>query len=129
MTLPVSVRIQEFLLLSVFSLALPTFDTYLDTYLAYNAFMAGNVYWGASLLAPVFMNMVCKTFTWWRMDSKQEKKWTWLLLIVQLWPQYKALQVFRTLVVKGEEKGLTDKKVYDRNIKVLEPFVEATPQV
>ena len=46
------------------------------------------------------------------MDSKQEKKWTWLLLIVQLWPQYKALQVFRTLVVKGEEKGLTDKKVY-----------------
>ena len=44
------------------------------------------------------------------MDSKQEKKWTWLLLIIQLWPQYKALQVFRTLVVKGEEKGLTDKK-------------------
>ena len=123
------VRIRELLLLLFLSMGLPTIDGGFDLYLSITAIQGGRIRWGIALLVPVIVNLCCKGVTWWRMDTREERRWTWILVVLMLWPQYRALVLFWRIVVKGKEEGLVEKQVYGRRVKDLEPLVEAIPQV
>ena len=100
----------QLLQLGVLSVFLPTYDSYMDLYISGVAILNGHYKWGCAMLAPVLLNLAFTTHAWWRMDSKSEKKWTWLLLLTLSWPQWRACKVIYTLIVRGKEQGLKDKE-------------------
>ena len=38
-------------------------------------------------------NFLFTSLAWWRMESAEQKKWSWIFLALQLWPQLRAFQV------------------------------------
>ena len=113
--------------------------------------------WGVSLTIPILLTSCFTAIHWWKMESKGAKCWTWVLVLLQLWPQYRAIRLIYTLVWKGEradnvhannrenkmtrynicficyqqsgdEKGLQEKQDFQERVSSIEPFFEATPQ-
>ena len=74
------------------------------------------------------MNVASNVIHWWKLDSKQEKKYTWLLLILQLWPVYRGIKVDIKMLKKlpGAEE---EKKKFEAKIVSLEPYLESLPSV
>ena len=79
--------------LLIFNIILPTIDIFLDTALVQKLFRNG--YWGsgAFVTAGILTNFLFTSIAWWRMESAKQKKWSWIFLVLQLWPQLKAFQV------------------------------------
>ena len=79
--------------LIVFNVILPTIDIFLDTALVQKLFLNG--YWGsgAFVTAGILANFLFTSLAWWRMESSRQKKWSWIFLLLQLWPQLRAFQV------------------------------------
>ena len=97
--------------------------------------LSGRIWWGICVLAPVGANTVLTMLLWWRFESGEVKKWSWILVLAQVWPQYKAARViamFWESLTEGDEVlnqakiAMTD---FQRGISTLEPFVESVPQV
>ena len=124
--------LQGFLLV-VLSILLPTIDAAFDLYYSLLAIFGGHYHWGFSLLAPVLLNMVFTFFTWRKMDRgetwDEDRRWTWILVLFMVWPQWRAMRLFLDIVIRGDEEALERKKEFDRRIGGLEPFLEAAPQV
>ena len=81
------------IMLIVFNVILPTIDIFLDTALVKKLFL--NEYWFAGLIVTsgILTNFLFTSLAWWRLESSQQKKWSWIFLLFQLWPQLKAFQV------------------------------------
>ena len=81
------------------------------------------------------------------MESSEQKKWSWIFLLLQLWPQLRAFQVqglhkdeshqrmivlklnFQVIIllVKGDPKGYEEKAALEREVNGLEAYLEALP--
>ena len=59
----------------------------------------------------------------------EDKRWTWLLVIFMIWPQWRAIRILYDIVILGDEEALERKKEFELHVGGLEPFLEATPQV
>ena len=59
----------------------------------------------------------------------EDRRWTWILVILMVWPQWRAGHLLYDIVVLGEEETLERKKEFERQIGGLEPFSESAPQV
>ena len=129
MVLPVSIRSRECLILIIFSVGFPTLDSFLDFNFVITAIIRGHLRWGAALLTPILLNLLCTGLVWRKMETKEERNRTWVLVVTMLWPQYRALRLWWRIVVEGREEGLVEKQVYERRVKDLEPLGEAIPQV
>ena len=81
------------MMLIVFNIILPTVDIFLDTALVQKLFLNG--YWcsGLAVTAGIVTNFLFTSLVWWRMESPEQKKWSWIFLLLQLWPQLRAFQV------------------------------------
>ena len=77
----------------VVSIILPTIDIYLDIALMQKLFLNGYWGWGVSVIGGSVTNFLFTSFAWWRMESPKQKKWSWIFLLLQLWPQLRAFQV------------------------------------
>ena len=129
--------------LLIFNIVLPTIDIFLDTALVQKLFLNG--YWGsgAFVTAGILTNFLFTSIAWWRMESAKQKKWSWIFLMLQLWPQLRALQVLACLkniahltsfqvtllLVKGDPKGYEEQEALDREVHSLESFLEALPSL
>ena len=87
-------------------------------------------------MLPVVANTALTLLLWWRFEESDQKYWSWLLVLSQVWPQYKAFKVIRMLWTghKLQNKDLIQKaerakQNLQRGITTLEPFVESVPQV
>ena len=120
-------------LLLFLSIILPTIDAVGDLYYSILAIQGGHFHWGFSLLAPVLLNMAFTFFTWSKLYRgetwAEDRRWTWILVIFMVWPQWRAMGLFHNIVIRGDEEALERKKEFDRRIGGLEPFLEAAPQV
>ena len=74
-------------MLLIFGIFLPTLDGYSDMKLAYTAFSTGHPLFAISLVGPVIVNMIFQIGAFWKYE--EQKLWTWPLLILQLWHQYR----------------------------------------
>ena len=94
------------LLLLVLSITLPTIDAIFDLQFSFIAIQGGHYHWGFSLLAPVLLNMVFTFFTWMKLDRgetwAEDRRWTWLLVILLVWPQWRAIHFFYNIVIRGD---------------------------
>ena len=73
------------LLLLIFNITLPTFDLYKDlTMLMRLSFYPQYWAWEIFLFAGVFLNFLFTCWAWWRLEPRQNKSWTWILLLLQV---------------------------------------------
>ena len=114
--------------LLILNVVLPTADIYTDVRLVITLMKRGHYMFGLSLIAPIFLNCSVTWFSWWKMEKLQVKKWTWILVILQIWPQYRAMRVI-FLFLKGNPKAINKKADIDRDLGGLEPFLESVPTV
>ena len=79
--------------LFMFNIVLPTMDIFLDISMIQKLFTNG--YWGCGTLvvSGIITNSIFTSLAWWRLEPRDQKKWSWIFLLLQLWPQLRALQV------------------------------------
>ena len=79
--------------LFMFNIVLPTMDIFLDINMIQKLFTNG--YWGCGTLVVtgIITNSIFTSLAWWRLEPRDQKKWSWIFLLIQLWPQLRALQV------------------------------------
>ena len=79
--------------LFMFNIVLPTMDIILDITMIQKLFTNG--YWGCGTLVVtgIITNSIFTSLAWWRLEPRDQKKWSWIFLLLQLWPQLRALQV------------------------------------
>ena len=73
------------LLLIIFSITLPTLDLYRDFTMliwlfSHPKYLTSAIY----LSAGVFLNFLFTCWAWWRLEPRKWKRWTWLLLLLQV---------------------------------------------
>ena len=103
---------------------MPTFDVYSD----FSLLLAWiwNLHWrfAIGMSIPVVLQFVSTIYKWIRLEKTNSKRWTWIPLILQFWPQWMALRIInldRKDTIKAEEK----KKELQREVTYTEPFLEA----
>ena len=78
--------------LLILNITMPCVDFYFDASLIRILFSNN---WGClfTLVCALAANFLFTSFAWWRIEPKSQKAWTWIFLILQIWPQLKAFQV------------------------------------
>ena len=59
---------------------------------------------------------------------ERRKKWTWVLLLAQVWPQWRSARVAH-LLYKGDTRAQLKKQTLVSEIRSIEPFLESVPTV
>ena len=97
---------KELTVLLVLGIVLPTADVYSDGALTYELFSSGHPKFGSALLTPLTLSFIFLFPHWWRTEkTKRRRLMTFPILIFQLWPQYRALQLMITLWKNRELKN------------------------
>ena len=116
------------LMLIILNILLPSCDVYFDIALAWKAASNYHPKFAGALIAPVLLNMVFTFFTWFKVEDGANKKWSWILVLLQCWPQYMAVKII-VQIATGQEEWKKNKESLQRDVSSLEPYLESTPQV
>ena len=81
--------------------------------------------WATMLLVPFLLNYIMGWYRWYKIDKKK-KRFTWLACLLGLYPQLRAVNVIRT-IWRDPQRGLNEKKRFEREIAEAEVFLEAVP--
>ena len=116
---------------TIFGIVLPTADIYGDINFSIRAFSSQHFRMGCLMLFPVLLNTAFNFYKWIsaNFDTETEKRFTWLLVVLNMWPQYQILKLLSS-IFRGTSKN-TWKPMQDkikRQLSYIEPFVEAVPQ-
>ena len=116
---------------TIFDILIPTWDCCSDIIFAFKAFSTENYGIGCLMLFPVLLNVLFTFYKWEStdFDTKKEKRFTWLLVILFIWPQYQVVKVILS-ILRGKSKdvwnSMQDK--HKKDLSYIEPVVEAIPQ-
>ena len=72
-----------------------------------------------AMLGPVLVVTLFMLIQWWneeKYSSRKKKLWTFLLVIFQIWPQYKMLNVLYVGLWKNDPKWKEQKEKLQKNI-------------
>ena len=113
----------------VFGIILPTADVYSDINFAISAFSTDNPRIGMLMLLPVILNLAFNIYLWkiTDFDSKVERRFTWLLLIFNVWPQSQVLKLIISIFKTNKNWKERQEKI-KMELSYIEPFIEAVPQ-
>ena len=112
----------------IFDTFLPTVDSVSDLILILRWYTTGHVKYATAMAIPFLMNSCFNIYQWWKWDSKYEKRFTWILLIFQLWPVYRAIKLIIHLY-KKTPNAQEEKMKFERQIVSLEPYLESVPSL
>ena len=122
--------------LFILSIAFPSWDVYSDTYLIVSLATGQMLPYALWLLVPqvvvgmvVTPQVVSTLFTlemWWRVEEGLGRRWSWMLVVVQAWPQVWAARIIWRILT-GQEDWRNMKVTLDTKIGTLEPFIESLP--
>ena len=130
MRLSLKERVWEFFNLLLLSIVLPTLVTSSDLFVAYQLFSVSEVVWSFALFSPLLLNFLFTGLTWWRLEKTETKRWSWLFLLMLVWPQWKAANLIRLISWKGNVKtGILKKKEFYKSVSPLQPVLQSTPEV
>ena len=129
-------------------LLLPTLDVYSDVslivswyYQGYYSYTLGyynkyqdspnNAYRSFILYAfmmtiPLMLNYLFMSYKWWTMENASDKKWSWILVLLQLWQQWNALKIIYK-IFKKDVRAREEKKRMLKELSSIEPFFESVP--
>ena len=78
------------------------------------------------MTVPLLLQFVSTIYKWIKIEKREDKKWSWIFLILQLWPQLRAIRVIR-LLYKNDPKANDQKEEFNSEVGCIEPFLEAWP--
>ena len=107
---------------------IPTADVYSDWSLMTRWYSIGHWKYATCMLIPLLLNIFANFYVWWRWDNSKEKRWTWILVVAGVWPQYRAIKLSISLY-KGHQNAEEEKRRFAREISPLEAFFESIPAV
>ena len=82
-------RIKRILPTAVLDVALPSLDVYSDLSLIIGWLVnidAKN--YALMMTVPVLLQFLSSIYKWYQIDDPKTKKWSWILVIFQCWPQF-----------------------------------------
>ena len=118
--------VQEIILLSLFSIVLPTLDIGTDVSFMVTLLGDNHPNWAFSLFVPFLANYLLSWAAWLRLEKQKLK--TFLLPTFNIYPQYRAgkvISLFRRNCSQAKEK----KKQFEREFSLTETMVESVPSV
>ena len=81
-----------------------------------------------SMTFPLLLQFLSTTYKWVQMEEKRNKRWSWIPLVLQFWPQWRALGIMK-LDWKNDSKTEEKKRELKREVLSNEPFLEAFPSM
>ena len=78
--------------LLLFNITMPSLDIYNDVSLLESLYKR---HWNcfSVIVTALSFNFVFTCIAWWRIEPRCQKTWSWIFLLLQIWPQLKACQV------------------------------------
>ena len=104
--------------------ALPTLDVFSDLSLVIGWYWNGHWNFAISMTIPLLLQFLFTVYKWMRLEKKERKCWSWIPLILQCWPQVRALRIIHLDLINNI-KAETKKKELMREVNSTEPFLEA----
>ena len=117
--------------LVLFRIVLPVFDQYGDISFSIRAFMKNYYLIACMIISPVVANVIFVGYAWMngKFDSNKEKWFTWIFVVLNIWPIYQACKLIRAITGKKDKNDWEkDKKKLERHVFSIEPWIEAIPQ-
>ena len=113
----------------LFGVGLPSWDVYSDLGFIY-ALLTGIPNWSndrlelhpkfaIAMFCPILLNMVFIIPQWWKFERKTNTKnkiWTFLLVLIQFWSQWKMMQVLCMGLIKKDPEWIKEKENLQRNV-------------
>ena len=88
----------------------------------------GHLKYAASMTTPLLLQFLSTAYKWFQLEKRECKKWTWTILLLQCWPQWRAIRMMH-LQFRMDEKAEAKKKELMREVITTEPFLEAWPSI
>ena len=118
----------EWLTLLLFDVGLPTVDVYSDLSLIISWLVYHHWRYAFGLLIPILLKFILITYKWYMIEKKEDKRWSWLLLLAQVWPQWRSLRIVH-LLYENDKRAQYKKQTLVSEIRSIEPFLESVPSV
>ena len=112
----------------VFDVALPSIDVYSDFSLTLGWAWYGHWKFAISMTVPIVLQFMSTIYKWIQLEKRESKKWSWILLLLQFWPQLRAIRIMN-LDFKNDKKAEAKKSELMRTITSTEPFLESWPSI
>ena len=77
---------------------------------------------------PLFLQFLSTTYKWFRLEKRESKRWSWIILLLQCWPQWRAIRIIQ-LDIQKDEEAEAKKRELMREVTTTEPFLEAWPSI
>ena len=104
----------------------PLVDQVSDLILIITWLTSGHIKFAIAMTIPFLLNVTANFYHWWKWDDKMEKRFSWILVVLQLWPVYRALKIVN-LVHKNDPNANKEKERFNKVIVSLEPYLESIP--
>ena len=118
--------------LIIFDILLPTIDTVGDVTFSIEAFTTQNFGIGILQMLPVILNGLFQLYKWKtsNFDSVKEKQFTWIFVLLNVWPQYQAVKLLFWIFIMDSKDAIKEKQDrIKKELSYIEPFIEAIPEL
>ena len=78
--------------------------------------------YGYAMLAPILLMTIFSLRQWWRLEKSWNRQWTLPLVLLQCFPQYRALRILY-LGLRKKASWRAEKDLYDRDLTSLGMYV------
>ena len=112
----------------IFDVALPSIDVYSDFSLILGWYWNRHWKYAISMSIPLLVQFFFTIYKWCRLEKKENKKWSWPILLLQFWPQWRAIRIMG-FHLQNDKKAEEKKKEMMQEISSTEPFLEAWPSI
>jgi len=119
---------QRILPIVLFDVGLRTWDIFGDLSLIIIWFIGHHYIYGTSMFMPLLLCFLSTAYKWYKLEDQQDKRWSWVFLLLQCWPQLRALRVIRKLH-RGDQKAYEEKTRFYTELGSIEAFLESWPSV
>ena len=139
MTNAIDFGIKDFILIFGFGVGLPTWDQFSDYAMINRLFGYQNEWctsyqnskecieedelrvrrYGYAMIGPILLMTIFTIRQWWSCEKNWARIFTLPLVILQIFPQYKALRILYLALWKKSPTWKDEKEVYDRDIGTL----------
>ena len=116
----------EWLTIILVDVIFPTWDVFSDLSLIINWLWNSHGTYALCVSIPLLSKFLFICYKWYMLEKR--KKWTWILLFAQIWPQWRSARVAH-LLYKGDTRAQLKKQTLVSEIRSIEPFLESVPTV
>lgn len=89
--------LKELLLMIVMMLVLPTWDVGSDIQLA-TLWFCNRRSWSISMFCVLLVHTFCSAVLWYYLEPREKKKYSWVFVIFQVFPQYRAVSIIYNML-------------------------------